>query len=58
MSCLQPEPTCRRSSRLGATAGEADVRTLRGWRRELVGDELLALLDGSVSLSVHAEARS
>jgi ribonuclease D len=31
---------------------EADVRTLRGWRRELVGAELLALLDGYVSLSV------
>jgi ribonuclease D len=31
---------------------EADVRTLRGWRRELAGAELLALLDGRVSLSV------
>jgi ribonuclease D len=31
---------------------EADVRTLRGWRRELVGSELLALLDGQVALSV------
>jgi ribonuclease D len=31
---------------------EADVRTLRGWRRELVGAELLELLNGAVSLSV------
>ena len=31
---------------------EADVRTLRGWRRELVGAELLELLDGHLSLSV------
>jgi ribonuclease D len=31
---------------------EADVRTLRGWRRELIGEELLELLDGKVSLSV------
>jgi ribonuclease D len=32
--------------------GEAEVRTLQGWRRELVGGELLELLDGDVSLSV------
>jgi ribonuclease D len=31
---------------------EADVRTLRGWRRELAGGEILQLLDGGVSLSV------
>ena len=29
-----------------AASQEADVRTLRGWRRELVGAELLELLDG------------
>jgi ribonuclease D len=39
------------------TGTEADVRTLRGWRRELVGAELLELLDGRVSLSVHQTAR-
>jgi ribonuclease D len=39
------------------TGGEADVRTLRGWRRQLVGAELLELLDGGVSLSVHEAGR-
>ena len=34
------------------SGGEADVRTLSGWRRELVGAELLQLLSGAVSLSV------
>lgn len=38
----------------GRNGEEADVRTLRGWRRELVGEELLALLDGRVSLSANA----
>jgi ribonuclease D len=31
---------------------EPDVRTLRGWRRDLVGAELLELLAGRVTLSV------
>jgi ribonuclease D len=31
---------------------DADVRTLIGWRRELVGDELLALLRGELTLSI------
>jgi ribonuclease D len=31
---------------------EPDVRTLSGWRRELVGDELLALLRGERSVAV------
>jgi ribonuclease D len=33
-------------------ADEADVRTLRGWRRELAGAELLALLAGEIALHV------
>jgi ribonuclease D len=44
---LQAIVACWRSGE-----GDADVRTLRGWRRELVGSELLALLDGDVSLAV------
>jgi len=33
-------------------AGEPDVRTLHGWRRDLVGAELLELLAGRIRLSV------
>jgi ribonuclease D len=39
-------------SALRSDGQEPDVRTLRGWRRELVGEELLELLDGRLSLSV------
>ncbi len=39
--------------RLGSE--EPDVRTVKGWRRELVGAELLELLDGRVSLCVGSE---
>ena len=36
---------------------EPDVRTLRGWRRELVGEDLDRLLRGELSLSVGEERR-
>ncbi len=38
-------------------AAEPDVRTLQGWRRELVGAELLALLDGQIELAVGPDRR-
>jgi len=43
------------AARLGGE--EANVRTLRGWRRVLAGAELLDLLAGRVSLSVSAGER-
>jgi ribonuclease D len=44
---------------VGARRGdpEPDVRTLRGWRRELVGEELLELLAGRRRLGVGARGR-
>ncbi len=41
---------------LAARTGEGaeGVRTLQGWRAQLVGDELLELLDGKISVSVRA----
>jgi len=36
---------------------EPDVRTLRGWRRAVVGDELLALLRGERSLRIDNQLR-
>ena len=36
---------------------EPDVRTLTGWRRELVGDDLRDLLTGEAALSVGAGRR-
>ncbi len=36
-------------------AEQPDVRTLKGWRGELVGEDLLALLSGGLALSVETE---
>jgi ribonuclease D len=36
---------------------DPDVRTLRGWRRAVVGDELLALLRGQRSLRIDDQLR-
>ena len=44
-----------RTVRVGAP--EPDVRTLRGWRRELVGDELLDLLRGRLALRIGENGR-
>jgi ribonuclease D len=38
-------------------AGEPDVRTLQGWRREVVGTELLELLAGRRALRVGPDKR-
>jgi len=42
-------------SSVRAGHGDPDVRTLAGWRRELVGDELLALLRGQRSIAVRRD---
>ncbi|HWX45799.1 MAG TPA: ribonuclease D [Solirubrobacteraceae bacterium] len=52
---LQAIVAAARAGRATGAPHEPDVRTLRGWRRELVGGELLELLDGRVSLSVRGE---
>ena len=44
-----------RAQRTGAP--EPDARALHGWRRELVGNELLALLRGELSLRLGADRR-
>src|SRR3954447_7801478 len=36
---------------------EPDVRTLHGWRRELVGEELIALLKGRLTLGIGPDRR-
>jgi len=36
-------------------AGSGDVRALHGWRHELVGEELQALIEGRLSVSVDAD---
>src|SRR3954466_5519607 len=49
---LQRIVTAVRRSDGGDTAAAADVRTLQGWRREVVGSELLDMLAGRRSLRV------
>jgi ribonuclease D len=49
---LQRIVTAVRSSDGGGTEVDADVRTLQGWRREVIGSELLDLLAGRRSLRV------
>jgi len=39
-------------------ADEADIRVLNGWRRELIGEELLRLLDGRMKLAVGPDGLS
>ncbi len=56
-SCWPPAMSCSCSSRVTARAllPEESVRALQGWRREVVGGELLKLLSGELSL--HAGVR-
>ncbi len=58
-SCWRRRPTCRRSwRRCGrAPASRPTCAQLRGWRGELVGDELEQLLGGELALSVAREGR-
>jgi ribonuclease D len=49
---LQRIVTAVRTTDGDGTAVDADVRTLQGWRREVVGSELLDLLAGQRSLRV------
>jgi ribonuclease D len=49
------EVAARSGEPAGGGGAQADVRTMRGWRRELVGEELIALLDGRVSLSIREQ---
>ena len=44
--------TAARRLAKGLSGNEPDVRTLRGWRRDLAGSELLELLAGRRALSV------
>ncbi len=52
MSCSPRARSCRAIVTAARADGEADVRTLRGWRREVAGAELLELLGGRTSLKV------
>ncbi len=51
----QPELTALVATvRRGEPCADADVRALRGWRRELVGEELIELVEGRRAVSVAA----
>lgn len=49
---LQRIVTAVRTGADASAGGVSDVRTLQGWRRELVGDELLELLHGRRELRI------
>jgi hypothetical protein len=52
-SSWPPARTCSAScSRFATTRRCPDVRTLQGWRRELIGDEIVALLTGDLALAM------
>ena len=37
---------------LAAFGGKADVAALKGWRKEIFGDDALKMLDGKIALSL------
>ncbi len=45
-------PHARFPAKEKLATGDADIDTLHGWCRQLVGERLQSLLDGSLSVSV------